>query len=85
MEWIALDRRALDCLVHERQVERGVVANKNGALAVVCPDGTANCAKQALQCVPFIDGGSQRVVWVNAVDGERLTAIPSLPTYLMRS
>ena len=69
MEWIALDIRALDRLIQKRQVKCGVVANKDGALTVVFPDGTANRTKQALQCIPFIDGRSQRVVRVNTVDG----------------
>jgi len=71
MEWIALDTRALDRLIHERQVKCRVVANKDGALTVVFPDSTANRTKQALQRIPFSDSRSQRVVRVNPVDGQR--------------
>ena len=71
MKRIALDRRAFNGLVEKAQIECGVVTDQDRTLAAVVPHGFADIAEHALQGIPFVDRRTQRVIRVDAVDGQR--------------
>jgi len=71
MKRIALDRRSFDRLIDEPEVERGIVANQDGALAAIVADRTSYLAKHALQRVALVDSRSQRVVRIDTIYGQR--------------
>lgn len=48
-----------------------VVADQDSARTPLLANGTADLSKRALQRIAFIDRGPQRMMWVNAIHGQR--------------
>ena len=71
MKRIAFGIGARHRRVKKAQVERGVVPNQNRALAVMRFEGSANFFEDALQSVFFVNRWAQRVIGVDACDGQR--------------
>ena len=71
MERVAFDHRACDRGVQEAQVEMRVVADQHGARTAILADRTTHLAERALQRVPLVYRGPQRVIRVDAVNRER--------------
>jgi hypothetical protein len=71
MKGIALDLGARHRGIQEIQIERGIVTHQHGARAVGIADRSAHFAKDALQRIVFLDGRTQWMMGVNAVDRQR--------------
>src|SRR5580658_3343435 len=71
MKRIALGAGAQHRGIEERQIEGGVVSDQHGAPASVAADRAAYGAKDALQRVALVDGGAQRMPWIDFVDQQR--------------
>ncbi len=71
MERVALDLRARDRRVEEIQVEERVVTHQHRARAFGEAHGVSDLLEDALQGVLLGNRGPQRVMRIDAVDGER--------------
>ena len=70
MERAALDGGAFNGLVKEAEVEVGVMANQDRARAAVFPHGPAYFAKYPMQRIALLDSWTQRMMRVNAINGQ---------------
>ena len=71
MKRVALDLGARHRGVQEPEVERGVVPDQHRAAAVLHAHGAAHLGEDRAERVVLGRGDPQRVVRIDAVDGER--------------
>ena len=67
---IALDGRAFNRLIHEAEIEVGVVPDEYRATTALFAYRSANFPEDALQSVAFVDRRSQWVMGVYAVNSQ---------------
>ena len=71
MKRIALDVGTSDSLVQEAEIERGVVADQDGPRTTRLAHRAPHFTEYALQRLFLTHGDSERVMRVDAVDGQR--------------